>query len=133
MPDGPIPPRLLVVDDDPDVADALVLGLGAHGWSCSLAMGGDDAVRRAQLERPDLIVMDLAMPGGDGLTATAALKASPLTAHIPVVLFTGHVSGELEVLAHRAGCARIVAKPLAPAALHTALQTELHGAARSVG
>lgn len=78
----------LVVDDDPSIRDILVTNLEAEGMDVQSADNGDDAVVLAKELLPDLIVLDVMMPGRDGYQVLADLKADPDTSDIPVVLLT---------------------------------------------
>lgn len=125
-------PLVLVVDDFPDTVELLTELLFDAGYSVTLAFDGDDGVARAAVVRPDVIVMDLAMPRKDGLAATRALKADPRTRHIPVVLYTAHAGAELGVVARAAGCAAVVAKAGSTRLLLQAVDDALTGAAAAV-
>ncbi len=81
-------PHVLVVDDDPDTRRLLGLQLAGHGFRVSEASGGREALALAQTGRPDLITLDVMMPGLDGFETLAALKESAATAQIPVVMLS---------------------------------------------
>jgi CheY-like chemotaxis protein len=108
---------ILVVDDFPESVDGLFAALAAAGFETALALDGEDGVRAARERRPDVIVMDLAMPRLDGLEATRRLKADPGTRGIPVVIFTEHPGDELGVLARHAGCVGVLGKGSGPGPL----------------
>lgn len=83
------PKKILLVDDDPDVA----LGLGirlrkAGGYNVVVASDGVGAVTRAQRERPDLIILDIGLPAGDGFSVLERLKTLTSTALVPVIVLT---------------------------------------------
>lgn len=81
------------------------------------AADGETGVALAQLERPDLILMDVQLPRMSGLDATRLLRADPLTNHIPIVVITSYaLSGDREK-AMRAGAANYLAKPYSPSEL----------------
>lgn len=82
------PYRILVADDDPDILDLVVLNLAVEGFEVLTATDGRAAEEMARAEQPDAIVLDVMMPEQDGLEVLAALKASPETRGIPVVLLT---------------------------------------------
>ena len=81
-------PRLLIVDDNDDTRDVVAWCMRAAGWLVQDVTNGADALAAAAMFEPDVIVMDLALPVIDGITATKRLKADPCTAHVPVVAFT---------------------------------------------
>jgi len=80
--------RILVVDDEPANVELLVRRLQGNGYETVTAMSGGEAIARAGADEPDLILMDVMMPGIDGWESTRLLKADPKTAHIPVVFVT---------------------------------------------
>src|SRR5205814_3558137 len=79
------PPRILVVEDDADNRGMVVKVLTVEGYTVLEAVDGASAVAAARREHPDLIVMDLGMPGMDGREASRRLKADPETADIPII------------------------------------------------
>ena len=83
-------PRVLVVDDDPHVRPVLVRLLQRHGLRVSNVGDGYSALAAADTQRPDLILLDVQMPGLDGFEVLRRLKASPETAHIPVIILTAN-------------------------------------------
>jgi CheY-like chemotaxis protein len=85
-------------------------------------MNGREAVEMARALRPDVIVMDLALPEVDGWEATHQIKSDPLTRHTPVVAFTGHAFQQSKESARQAGCDAFLVKPLDP----DVLVSEIH-------
>ena len=107
-------PLILVVDDYQDAREMYAEYLQFSGFRVAEARNGNEAVAQAFSLRPDLILMDLSLPGMDGWEATRLLKADDRTKHIPVVALTGHaVDGILEG-AKEAGCDAFVSKPCLP-------------------
>jgi len=82
--------KVLVVDDDRDIVRALNLRLRQAGYTVSTAYDGYEAVRAARAERPDLILLDIKLPAGDGFSVMARLRESSDTSHIPVVFLTAN-------------------------------------------
>ena len=78
-------PRILVVDDEPAVADLIEAVLREAGYTVSIARDGNEGLALARTWAPDLILMDVMLPGIDGGTAIRVLKAQPATAAIPIV------------------------------------------------
>ena len=110
-------PRVLVVDDNAVTALAVTSILRANGFDTA---GADSAERARQSLpgfRPDLILMDVQMPGADGYEFTRELKANPATATIPIVITTSRSLDIDRVMAFEAGCDEFVAKPVQPAQL----------------
>lgn len=115
-------PRVLVVEDDSvnlELVTALLEGEGCHVLSAGTA---DQGLRLAATERPDLILMDIQLPGMTGYEATRRLKADPATASIPVVAVTAQAMRGEEARAHAAGCDAYLTKPLYTHALREALR-----------
>lgn len=80
---------VLVVDDDDDVRELIAMSMSqVGGWSVLEASGGREGIRIALTQRPDLIMLDVTMPGFDGIATFLALRERPETAGIPVVLLT---------------------------------------------
>ncbi len=102
---------ILAADDEPINAHVLTRLLKIGGHRSVVANSGQAVLSLATQERPDLILMDLGMPGLDGWQATAQLKADPTLAHIPVVALTGHTLDEYRARALAAGCAGYLVKP----------------------
>ena len=83
-------PTILIVEDNEASRDALARRLERRNYSVLTAADGQQGVTVAQLEKPDLILMDLGMPGMDGWDATAALKMSVETSGIPIIVLSAH-------------------------------------------
>ncbi|HEX8550955.1 MAG TPA: response regulator [Abditibacteriaceae bacterium] len=80
--------HILVVDDDPDINNLISLTLTAEGYDVEQAYAGKDALRMAQAHAPDLILLDMMMPGMSGIEVARALQAIPSTQNTPVVFVT---------------------------------------------
>jgi two-component system OmpR family response regulator len=104
--------KLLVVDDDPDIRRIALLSLERiGGFQVTLASGGDEALAHAARELPDLVLLDVSMPGKDGPATLLALRAMPGAERIPVIFFTA-TSSDVEVARLRAlGALGVVPKP----------------------
>jgi CheY-like chemotaxis protein len=108
-------PLVLVVDDVADTREMYEVYLRIAGYGVDTARDGREAVRFARVARPDLIVMDLQMPGMDGWAAIRQLKSDPKTANIPVIVLTGHdLKDYLKHSAVAEGAAAYLTKPLSP-------------------
>ena len=83
-----MPPRILVVDDEPELLRALCVRLTAEGFACDTAANGREALDRLQADLPDLIILDLLMPEVSGYEVCRRLKVDPRTAQIPVIVLT---------------------------------------------
>ena len=105
-------PFVLVVEDNETNQMLTMAVLQRDGYRVRSAGSADDALAIIRSDRPDIILMDLQLPGQDGLTLTRALKVDPATAAIPVVAMTAHVMLGDEAQALAAGCAGYIAKPI---------------------
>ena len=103
--------RVLVADDDPDILKIVVSNLRAEGFEVDAVTNGAEAQARALRTLPDLIVLDVTMPGRNGLEVLAALRARPETAEIPVVLLTARSSDSDIWEGWKAGAAYYLTKP----------------------
>jgi two-component system cell cycle response regulator DivK len=107
-------PLILVVDDYQDAREMYAEYLQFSGFRVAEARNGNEAVAQARSLRPDLILMDLSLPGMDGWEATRVLKADDATRHIPIVALTGHALAGASEGARKAGCDSFVTKPCLP-------------------
>jgi CheY-like chemotaxis protein len=107
-------PVVLIVDDLSDQRELYASYLVYLGYRVEEAGGGVEAIARAIEVQPDLIIMDLAMPGLDGFDATRVLKAVSLTKGIPVVALTAHGEHLPREWAAMAGCDLYLRKPVLP-------------------
>jgi len=105
---------ILVVDDTSDTRDIYSLYLSSKGFKVPTARDGISGLEAASVHQPDVIVMDLSMPGVDGIEATRRLKADPRTAHIPVVLLTAYPLNAVQGGALEAGADDFLTKPCLP-------------------
>jgi len=106
--------RVLVVEDDPVNQEVIAAFLEREGCQSLTADTAEEGLRLAAAERPDLILMDVQLPGMTGYKATRRLKADPATAAIPVVVLTAQAMREHESKARAAGCDAYLTKPLDP-------------------
>jgi two-component system, cell cycle response regulator DivK len=110
-------PSILLVEDNEDNRIIYATALRYAGFQVIEAITGPQAIALARDRRPDLILMDIAIPEMDGWEATAVLKGDADTRHIPVIAVTAHVlPGDAE-RSIAAGCDGYLAKPISPAAL----------------
>ena len=117
---------ILVVDDYQDAREMYAEYLQFSGFRVAEARNGNEAVEKAFALKPDLILMDLSLPGMDGWEATRRLKADDATKHIPVVALTGHALAGASEGAKRAGCDSFVTKPCLPDDLVVEVRRMLH-------
>jgi two-component system cell cycle response regulator DivK len=104
--------RVLIIEDDRFNRRLYRELLEEEGWKVELACSADEGLAVARAAPPDLIVMDIEMPGMDGLTATRSLKADATTSGVPVVIISAHALQEHETRALAVGGDCFLRKPL---------------------
>jgi CheY-like chemotaxis protein len=123
-------PLVLVVDDFQDNREMFAEFLLISGFRVAEAATGQEALEQAFALIPDVILMDLSLPGLDGWEATRRLKSDARTRHIPVVALTGHVLADCSREAREAGCDAFLTKPCMPEALVSEVRRVLAAARR---
>jgi two-component system, cell cycle response regulator DivK len=118
-------PLILVVDDFADNREMYTQFLEFSGFRVAEAQNGHEALQKAFDLRPDLIVMDLSLPGLDGWEATRRLKADDRTRGIPVIALTGHALAGHSKGAMDAGCDAFITKPCLPERLMEEIKSML--------
>ena len=109
--------RVLVIEDHEDNRRILRDLLTSAGYEPIEAVTGEEGVTLAETHHPDLILMDIQLPGLDGYEATRRIKANPALRQIPVIAVTSYALRGDEVKAKEAGCDAYVTKPFSPRAL----------------
>jgi two-component system cell cycle response regulator DivK len=117
--------RILVVDDNEDNRQILIDLLSGAGYEVIEARTGLDAVATAGRDTPHLVLMDIQLPGIDGLEATRRIKAQPALARIPIIAVTSYALAGDDRKAAAAGCDGYVTKPYSPRALLAQVRTIL--------
>ncbi|AJY08966.1 MULTISPECIES: hybrid sensor histidine kinase/response regulator [Burkholderia] len=118
-------PVVLVVDDTAANLGLVVDTLEAEGMRVAVARDGHEALRRAELVKPDLILLDVMMPGLDGFQTCRALKDNPVTRDIPVIFMTSLTQTEDKITGFRVGAMDFVTKPLQMEEVAVRVQTHL--------
>jgi len=104
--------RILVVEDDPLIMDLIAILLEREGHEVVRAPTAEQGLAIAEGRPPDLVLMDIALPGIDGLAATRMLKSGAATRAVPVVALTAQAMRADAEAAARAGCDGFIAKPI---------------------
>jgi len=105
-------PRVMIVDDNPYNVELASFVLTTDGLEVAVAVNAADALAQIPVFRPDLILMDVQMPGMDGLELTRRLKADPATGHVRIVAFTAYAMKGDEAKMLAAGCDAYLSKPI---------------------
>jgi two-component system, cell cycle response regulator DivK len=128
---SPKAPLILVVDDDPSSLMLATAALEGDGFAVAGADSAEEARMLISKRTPQLILMDVRLPGMDGLEFTKELKSKPKTAGIPVIALTAHAMPLYERAARAAGCDGFISKLAGPAALSAEVRTFL--SSRGIG
>ena len=117
--------KILIVEDDQDMVRAMGVRLRAQGYNLAVARDAIYAISMARKENPDLIVLDLGLPGGDGFQVMERLKSLPDLMLVPVIVVTARDPKMNEELALQAGAYAFFQKPYEPGEFHMAIQNAL--------
>ncbi len=121
--------KVLLVDDEDDIRTIGNLSLSrVGGWQTVLASSGAEAVTKAAAEQPDLILLDVMMPGMDGPTTFGRLRADPATATTPVIFMTAKVQKQEVARYLELGAVGVIAKPFDPMTLPGEIRRLVPGA-----
>jgi diguanylate cyclase (GGDEF)-like protein/PAS domain S-box-containing protein len=118
-------PQVLIVDDQPDNVEVLGEAL-AELCDISFALSGPEALAQLQDATPDLILLDVMMPGMDGYAVMQALRQHPRASQVPVIFVTAHTGIDSELRALGAGAVDFIHKPIHPAVVEARVRTQLN-------
>jgi two-component system cell cycle response regulator len=103
--------RVLVVDDDPRLLHIVAMYLGIEGYDVAVAADGAAGLTEIEKQTPDLIILDIMMPGIDGIETCRRIRADPATAEVPILMFSA-LSGDDDVeRARQVGANHLITKP----------------------
>jgi DNA-binding response OmpR family regulator len=120
--------RILVVDDEEDILELIKYNLAREGYHVTGAITGEDALKKASVEAFDLIVLDLMLPGIDGLEVTKRLKNSPKTESVPIVMLSAKGEEVDIVTGLELGADDYITKPFSPRELSSRVSAVLRRA-----
>ncbi len=118
--------KILVADDDPGMRLALLIRLRANNYEVSCAGDGLSVIAEARKSNPDLIILDLGMPSGDGFTVLDSLRSEPPDVSIPVIVLSGRDRSANRDRAINAGATMFLQKPVDTSHLLAAISQALH-------
>ncbi len=127
------PPLVLVVDDVDHGREIFAEYLEFRGFRVATAADGLEAIEKAHELLPDIILMDLSLPGIDGWEATRRLKQDPSTSAIPIIALTAHALASAHDRARDVGCNAVVTKPCLPKDLEQEVRRQLAAARPAEG
>jgi two-component system alkaline phosphatase synthesis response regulator PhoP len=107
-------PKIVVIEDDADIAGLVEHYLTAEGFRVSLAADGAEGFKRVKTTPPDLVILDLMLPGMDGLDVCKALRAAPVTAAVPILILTAKGEESDKVIGLELGADDYLTKPFSP-------------------
>lgn len=119
--------RVLLVEDEPNIAEAIRFILTREGWEVAVENDGGAALARISEVLPDLVILDLMLPGMSGLEILAAIKAKPATADLKVMMLTAKGQGRDREAAERAGVSAFMAKPFSNADMRNQVRALMEG------
>ncbi|MEP6765177.1 MAG: response regulator [Gemmatimonadaceae bacterium] len=119
------PPRILVVDDGHDAADSLCMVLRMFGADSNVVYDGQSALDSIRNSKPDIVLLDLSMPGMDGYTVAKNVRANPECDDVRLIALTGWGTEEERVRSEAAGFTDHWVKPVPAATLRKLVSTEL--------
>ncbi|HEX5442436.1 MAG TPA: response regulator [Pirellulales bacterium] len=120
--------RILVVDDEEDLLELIEYNLAKEGYRVTCVGTGEDALREARANPPDLIVLDLLLPNVDGLEVCKLLKNDPRTKHVPIVMLTAKGDEADMVTGLELGADDYISKPFSPRVLTARIRAVLRRA-----
>jgi DNA-binding response OmpR family regulator len=103
--------RILVVDDDPRLLHIVEMYLSIEGYDVVTAENGEDGLKEVETARPDLVILDIMMPGMDGIEACRRIRTNAETQSVPVVMFSALSSDDDVERARLAGANHLITKP----------------------
>src|SRR5690606_28355776 len=112
-------PLVLIVEDEPDLWELLRYSLLREGYRVATADTGEEGLRLARAQRPDLILLDLMLPAMDGLEVCRTLKSRPATVNIPIIMLTARGEESDVVRGLEIGADDYIPKPFSPRVLIT--------------
>jgi len=114
--------RILVIEDEPNISEAIRFILRRDGWDVSTHDSGDGALARVTQVNPDLVILDVMLPGQSGLDILQALRATDTHDRLPVILLTARGQAATREMAQDYGASMFMAKPFANADLLAAVR-----------
>lgn len=116
---------ILLVDDTPNNLDVLIEFLEEYGFNLRVALSGESALQRIRYDAPDIVLLDVLLPGIDGFETCRQLKADPATRDIPIIFMTSLASAEDKVRGFEVGAVDYVTKPLQQSEVLARITTHL--------
>ena len=123
--------RILVVEDDQDIAELIAHHLGKAGYASEVVHAGDKVLSLVQDEQPSLIILDLMLPGQNGLDICRAIRANPRSSNVPIIIVTAKTEETDRIIGLELGADDYVTKPFSPKELISRVGAVLRRANRT--
>ncbi|NLW59374.1 MAG: response regulator transcription factor [Firmicutes bacterium] len=123
--------RILIIEDEPNIIELVTYNLEKEGWLVSKAQTGEEGWEKIQAEHPDLILLDLMLPGIDGMEICRRTRQNKLTRDIPIIILTAKAEEADRVLGLESGADDYVTKPFSPRELIARIRAVLRRADKS--
>lgn len=118
--------KVLLIEDEPNIVEAIRFLLEREGWEVHTHENGTDAVEAVHRENPDLVMLDVMLPGKNGFDILTELRATERTAHLPVLMLTARGQSRDREMAEKTGVSRFMTKPFSNAEVLTAVRDLLY-------
>ena len=109
--------KILIADDEPDILEILSFNLKGEGYEVTVAKNGDEALEKAKTANPDLIILDVMMPGKNGLEVCSILRSQPAFASVLIIFLTAMNDENAEIKGLESGADDYISKPISPKVL----------------
>ena len=119
--------RVLLIEDEPNIAEAIRFILSRDGWDVTVEENGAQALPRVADVKPDLVILDLMLPGMSGLEILSSLRANPATEALRVLMLTAKGQGRDREAAERAGVSAFMSKPFSNAEMRAQVRVLMEG------
>jgi DNA-binding response OmpR family regulator len=119
--------RVLLIEDEPNIAEAILFILSRDGWEVTVEENGAQALPRVADVKPDLVILDLMLPGMSGLEILSSLRADPATEDLRVLMLTAKGQGRDREAAERAGVSAFMSKPFSNAEMRAQVRALMEG------
>ena len=119
--------RVLLIEDEPNIAEAIRFILSRDGWEVTVEENGAQALPRVADVKPDLVILDLMLPGMSGLEILSSLRADPATEDLRVLMLSAKGQGRDREAAERAGVSAFMSKPFSNAEMRAQVRALMEG------
>ena len=124
--------KIIVIEDEPDIAEMIAYNLRREGHKVSVCRDGEQGLSRIRTDNPDLVVLDLMLPGIDGVEVCRMVKSDPVTRATPIIMVTAKSEESDVVLGLKIGADDYIAKPFSPRELVARVDVALRRGGRQV-